>query len=459
MNRKTVIFVLAALGFGLFGGYFATGFFGSDSPPKVAGGQAGKGEPLFYRNPMNPEITSPTPAKDEMGMDYIPVYAEDQVSAGPAGTVLIDPVTLQNIGVRTGFVETKTISNTIRAPGRITYDESLLTTINARTEGWVEELFVNRTGDFVKADTILLDLYSPQLVSSQQEYLLALKAWEEQKNSAYPDIREGAEELKDLARKRLELLNVPEHQIRELEESREVSETLHIHSPAPGTILEIGVREGQHITPQTNLYRLADLSRVWVMADIFEHELAWVTEGAHAMMSVDSLPGKTFHGAVDYIYPFLNPETRTARARLVFDNPELFLKPDSFANVSIEGRERKNALVVPAEAVIRTGTRNTVFVVKGEGRFEPRAVQLGVVSDDRIEVASGLEAGEEVVTSGQFLLDSESRLNEAIAKMTAPNGDKAGMELPAEEHSGHNMEGMTAPEEEGSENEEGGHDH
>lgn len=443
MNKKTITIALATLVVGLIAGYLGSNYF-AEPVPMVAS----KGEPLFYRNPMNPEITSKTPAKDEMGMDYIPVYASDQVGSGPAGTVLIDPVTLQNIGVRTGFVEQKPISYTIRAPGRITFDESLLTKINARTEGWVEKLSINRTGDYVAADTILLDLYSPKLVSSQQEYLLALQNWEVQKNSPYPDIRKGAEDLKNLARRRLELLDVPEHQIRELEQTREVSETLHIHTPSSGTVLLVGVQEGQHITPATDLYHLVDLSRVWVLADIFEHELAWVKEGARAAMRVDSLPGVSFEGTVDYIYPFLNPETRTARVRLVFDNPDQLLKPDSFSTVTLEGATRAEALVVPAEAVIRTGTRNTVFVVTGEGRFEPRQVELGVISDQGIQIVSGLMAGEEVVTSGQFLLDSESKLAEAIAKMSAPSEKKSEMDMPEKEKPEMDME-----------EEEGGHDH
>lgn len=427
MTRKTILFIALGLIIGGLGGYFTSNWLSGDE--MVMEASNGKGEPLFYRNPMNPEVTSPVPAKDDMGMDYVPVYAADQGASGPAGTVVIDPTTLQDIGVKTGKVDRKAISYTIRAPGRITFDESLLSRINARTEGWVEKLFVNRTGDFVSEDTILLDLYSPQLVTSQQEYLLALKSYDEQKASPFPDVRENAQKLVVLARRKLELLAVPEHQIRELEETRKVMETLHIHSPSPGTIISIGVREGQHITSSTDLYELVDLSTVWVLADVFEHELPWLKEGAEASMTLDSLPGQTFQGHVDYIYPFLNPKTRTASVRLVFKNPGLLLKPDSFSSVTLEGAGRKNALVVPSQAVIRTGTRNTVFVVTGEGRFEPRQVTLGVMSDQGIEILEGLNEGEEVVTSGQFLIDSESKLNEAITKMSAPKADMSGMDM------------------------------
>jgi len=389
-----------------------------------------KGEPLFYRAKMNPEITSPVPTKDKMGEDYVPVYAEDQVSTGPAGTVLIDPVTLQNIGVRTAFSRQATISHTVRAPGRITLDEENLSKIHPKTDGWVEKLFINRTGDTVEAGTKLLDLYSPQLVSSQQEYLLALKSWESQKNSPFPDIRKSAEDLLRITRKRLELLDVPEHQIKTLEKTGEITETMHIHSPFPGTILTVGVREGQYITQGTEMYKLADLTTVWVYADVFEYELPWVEVGAKTSMTVDALPGMVFEGDVDYIYPYLNPKTRTARIRLVYDNSKLLLKPDSFVTVALKAATELDAIVIPAEALIRTGKRTAIFTVRGPGRFEPREVEVGIISDQGVQIISGLKAGEEVVTSGQFLLDSESKLNEVIARMMKGSKDAAapGME-------------------------------
>lgn len=419
INKNVLLSGIVFLILGGLGGYLISEYT-APPPMDMAGDQvAGKGEPLFYRHPMNPDITSKAPVKDEMGMDYVPVYAGDQGGAGPAGTVLIDPVTLQNIGVRTALVEQKTISHTIRAPGRITFDEETLSKIHPKTDGWVEKLYLNRTGDMVAADTILLDLYSPQLVSSQQEYLLALKSWETQKTSPYPDVRKSAEDLVRITRKRLAFLDVPEHQIRELEETREIKETIHIHSPFPGTILSVGVREGQYITPGTELYKLADLTTVWVYADIFEYELPWVEVGATASMTIAALPGQTFEGTVEYIYPYLNPETRTARVRLVFDNPDLLLKPNSFSNVVLKAATKLDAVVIPSEALIRTGKRTIVFVVRGPGRFEPRVVDIGIISDQGVQIISGLEPGEEVVTSGQFLLDSESKLNEVIAKMMA----------------------------------------
>jgi len=427
MNKKIILPLLGALAVGISGGYLGNQFLGN--PEMEMSKVIGKGEPLFYRNPMNPEITSQTPAKDDMGMDYIPVYAEDKISVGPAGTVLIDPVTLQNIGVRTALAEQKAISHTIRAPGRITFDEERLSKIHLKTEGWVEKLYINRTGDTVKAGTPLLELYSPQLVSSQQEFLLALKSWETQKASPYPDVRKSAEDLVRISRKRLELLDVPEQQIRELETTGEIKESIQIRTPFPGTILSVGVREGQFVSPGTELYKMADLTTVWVYAEVFEHELPWVKIGDTTSMTVDGLPGEIFEGTVEYIYPYLNAETRTARLRLVFENPDLILKPDSFSNVILKAAPEMDAIVIPSEALIRTGKRTTVFVVREPGQFEPRQVEIGVITDQGIQIVSGLEAGEKVVTSGQFLLDSESKFNEAIAKMMAPKNEMGDMDM------------------------------
>lgn len=433
MTRKHYLLAAALLIAGGALGYLAALQLGPGPEPAPAAGREGKGEPLFYRNPMNPEITSPTPAKDEMGMDYIPVYAGDEGAAGPPGTVLIDPVTLQNIAVRTAPAEMKQVSHAVRAPARIAYDETRLARINARTQGWVERQYVQRAGDFVKAGQPLLALYSPELVTSQKEYLLALEALEKQKDSPYPDIREGARELARLTRRRLELLEVPESEIRALEQTRHVKETVTVASPVAGTVLAVGVREGQHVMPQSELYRLAELSQVWVIADVFEYELPWVSEGAQAAFTLESLPGRTFEGTVDYIYPYLNPQTRTVQVRIVADNADLALKPDAFADVTIRSERREHGVFVPAEAVIRTGLRKTVFVQAGEGRFEPRRVETGVASGTEVQIVEGLAAGERVVTSGQFLIDSESRLNEALSKMT-PGAKPAKNEPEMQEH-------------------------
>ncbi|HED33161.1 MAG TPA: efflux RND transporter periplasmic adaptor subunit [Gammaproteobacteria bacterium] len=377
-----------------------------------------KKEILFYRNAMNPGVTSPVPAKDSMGMDYIPVYAEGSSdSTEPVGTVKIDPVTVQNIGVRTARAEQRVLSHQIHAVGRVDYNEERLTRLHPKTEGWIEKLYIDKTGEFVTKDTILLGIYSPQLVSSQQEYLLALNNHRHLESSTFKDIRDGANELLRSSRERLELLDVPEHQIRELEQSRKLKKTLHIHSPFDGIVMNIGVREGQYVTPNTELYMLADLTNIWVYVDIYENELSWVKVGDTAKMKVTAIPGEVFTGKVTYIYPYLESKTRTNRVRLEFNNQDLRLKPEMFANVTLMASRQVDAIVVPSEAIVRSGTDNQLFVVREPGKFEPRTVILGVSSEGMTQILSGVKPGEEVVTSSQFLIDSESKLREATQKM------------------------------------------
>jgi len=388
---------------------------------------------LFYRNPMNPDVTSPVPAKDAMGMDYVPVYADaGSGTKEPAGMVRIDPVTEQNIGVRTKVVEKQTISRTIRAVGRVDYDEERIARLHPKTEGWIEKLYIEKTGEKVEKGTILLEIYSPQLVSSQQEYLLALSTLQTLKDSPYEDIRRGAEDMVRTSRERLELLDVPEHQIRELEESRKIKKTLHIHSTFRGIALNIGIREGLYVTPMTELFMLVDLSRVWVYADIYEDELPWVKTGDEVIMQVKGIPGRTFTGQLTYIYPYAESKTRTIKVRLVFDNPEMLLKPDMFATVTIHAESQKDAVVIPSEAVVRSGMREQVFVVRSPGKFEPREVKLGVSSGGLVQVIDGLKPGEEIVTSSQFLIDSESKLREATAKMIESAAAKESSKLEVE---------------------------
>ena len=382
---------------------------------------------LFWRNPMNPEITSPVFTKDEMGMDYIPVYADiDQSGESPAGTVKIDATTVQNIGVRTTEVKKMNLSRVVRAVGRVGYDEQRLTKLHPKIDGWVESLNVNETGEEVKRDTILLSFYSPQLVATQQEYLLALQNYKALKDSPYPDIKKGAEELLRSARERLVLLDVPEHQIEQLESTQQIIKNLHIHSPFDGVVINIGVRQGQYITPKDELYMLADLRKVWTLVDIYEDEVPWVSVNDKVEMKVAAVPGRVFKGKVTYIYPYLESKTRTVKVRLEFDNKDGALKPDMYAEVSLFADRRIDALVVPSEAIVRSGNREQVFVDLGGGKFEPREVTVGINSNGMTQILNGLNEGETVVTSSQFLIDSESKLREATAKLLkAPHSEPA----------------------------------
>jgi len=372
-----------------------------------------KREVLFWRNPMNPAITSPVFTKDGMGMDYLPVYAEDNADDNePVGTVTIDPVTVQNIGVRTTLVKVETLSREINALGRIDFNEERLARLHPKTSGWIESMNVDETGVKVKRDSILLNIYSPDLVAAQREYLLALNTWEKSKNTTSNSMLKGA-------RERLELFDVPEHQIIELEQSRKIKKQLHIHSPFQGSVLNIGAREGQYVTPKDQLYLIADLNRIWVNVDVFEDQLSWVKIGDRAAMRVRAQPGRIYDGKVTFIHPVFNSKSRTAQIRLEFNNPDMSLKPGMFSNVVLYANPQKNAVVIPSEAIVRSGNREQVFVVRAPGKFEPREVTLGVSASGLTQILEGVIEGEQVVTSSQFLIDSESKLREATAKMMA----------------------------------------
>jgi len=410
---------------------------GMDYEPVYADDNAPK-QPkiLFYRNPMNPSVTSPIPAKDNMGMDYLPVYADDDKEKPdvPAGAVKIDPVTVQNMGVRTAIAKKTLLSHVVRAVGRVAYDEERIVRLHPKTEGWIETLRVDKTGQWVRKNEELLSIYSPQLVASQQEYVLALNNLKVLEKSPIEDIRRGAEDLVKSSRERLKLLDVPEHQLHDLTTSQAIKKGLHIHTPADGIVINIGAREGQYVTPETELYMIADLSNVWVYADIYEYELPWVKEGDSVEMRLAGVPGRTFKGHLAFIYPYAEAKTRTIKVRLVFDNADLLLKPDMFAEVTILADKQLNTVAIPVEAVIRSGAQTQVLVVRGSGKFEPRQVTTGLSSNDEIAIIDGLTAGEEVVTSAQFLIDSESKLNEATAKMMAPSAPQQSVteSLPAE---------------------------
>jgi len=393
-----------------------------------------KRQPLFYRNPMNPAITSPVPAQDEMGMDYIPVYADESAGTNaPTGTVKIDPTVVQNIGVRTTVAKRATLSRNIRTIGRVTYDEQRVARLHPKYEGWVEQLFIDKTGDRVKKDDMLLSVYSPQLVATQEEYLLALESAAKLKDSPFADVREGAESMLRSARERLLMLDVPAHQIAQLRAERKVMKGMHIHSPFDGFVMNIGAREGERITPQTELYMITDLSRVWVIVDLYEDDLPWVRKGDRARMQVAAgIPGRVFNGKVAYIYPYLEAKTRTIKIRLEFDNSDFALKPDMFANVEVLASRQVDALTIPAESIVRTGSQEQVFVQRAPGKFEPRMVTVGVAADGKIQIMSGLDEGEVVVTSSQFLIDSESKLKEATAKMIDAAQQPANEAAPAE---------------------------
>jgi Cu(I)/Ag(I) efflux system membrane fusion protein/cobalt-zinc-cadmium efflux system membrane fusion protein len=389
---------------------------------------AGERKIKYWQAPMDPTYIRNEPGKSPMGMDLVPVYEDETATGG----IVIDPVTAQNMGIRTAPVERRDLSRTLRTVGLVTYEESRQYSINSKIDGWIEKLHVNQTGQMVRKGQPLLEIYSPELVAAQQEYLLALDSGRRLAESPFPEIADGARRLLDASRTRLSYWDISEKQIRELEQTRQLRKTLTLYSPYGGIVTEKKTFEGMRVMTGEELLQISDISSVWVNADIYEFEVPWVKVGQLAQVELSFAPGRVFVGKVSFVYPYLEPKTRTAQLRIVLANPGFELKPDMYANVRIETEPVANVLAIPDHAVLNSGKGQTVFVALGEGRFEPRAVQTGVTNDEGyIQILSGLSEGEQVVTSAQFMLDSESKLREAIQKMLAPKMEEPAME-PAE---------------------------
>lgn len=374
---------------------------------------------LYWRAPMDPTEIYDHPGKSRMGMDLIPVY-EDEASLGSGGTITVDPVTVQNMGIRTAQVQRMDFFGQIRTVGKIEYNEETLYTISPKISGWIEKLYVDYTGKLVRKGEPLLEIYSPDLVTTQEEYLLALNNRNTLSASGFQSIREGAEALLKSTKQRLLYWDIPVSEIERLEKTGKVRKTVQLNSPATGVVTHKNAVEGVYVKEGTTIYQIADLSTVWVYASIYDYEVPWIHPGQEASIELSYLPGKEFTGRVSYIYPYLNEKTRDVRIRMEFPNPELELKPGMFANVKLQGKTLPGVLVVPSEAVLRSGERNLVFVVRDKGKFEPREVRIGEEGgpgNNYVRVISGLLEGETIVTSAQFMLDSESRLQEAIQKM------------------------------------------
>ena len=367
-------------------------------------------EVLFYRNPMNPNITSPVPAKDHMGMDYIPVYADDEAQAGAGTTVRIDPAVVQNLGVRTEPATRGMLGRRIDTVGTVAYDEDLISHIHTRSEGWIESLAVHTVGTRVQAGDVLFELYSPVLASAQDELLQALRI--------------GDAELINASRERLRLLGIDAEQVRALEKSRRSDSRIAVRAPQSGVVTELNARHGMYVKPDMEVMALTDTSSVWVLADVPERQAGWVAEGQPAEVRLPAAPGEVFEASVEYVYPSLDAETRTLRARVRFDNPGDRLKPGMYANVQIFAGRRSDALSVPTQALIRGGRTDRVIVAEGAGRFRAIEVVAGMESGDYVEIREGLNEGDNVVVSGQFLIDSEASIKASAMRMqgSAPPG-------------------------------------
>lgn len=385
----------------------------------------------YWVAPMDPNYVSDKPGKSPMGMDLVPVY-EDEISpqtssgissdskGGSPGQVMIDPVTVHNIGVRSVVVESRPLSKKIRAVGKIDYDETRIASITTKVSGWAEKLYVDFTGQNVQKGDPLIDIYSPELVTTQEEYLQALQSADYFKGAAYAEVAQQLKNLLASTKKRLKLWDITDEQIAELEKTKQVKKTMTIYSPISGIVKHKMINEGERIMPNTHLYEIADLSNVWVQAEIYEYEMPWVEIGQPVTMLLSYYPGQKFKGKISFIYPYLDAKTRTNKVRFEFENPNMELKPDMYANVLIESTTQKSETIVPVSAVILSGERSIVIMDLGEGKFEPRQVTIGIESEDYYTIVDGLQEGEKVVTSAQFLIDSESRLREAQMKMIAP---------------------------------------
>jgi len=375
---------------------------------------------LFYRNPMGLPDTSPVPKKDQMGMDYIAVYeGEDDASPGTGLRISLDRV--QKLGVRTQHAERRALERVVRASGRVEVNERLLATISPKFEGYVERLHVNTTGEPVAAGQPLFEVYSPELVSAQREYVIARRGVQALKD-AETESRLGMAQLADSSLARLRNWDVSAEQISALERTGNATRTVTFRSPATGIVMEKKAVEGMRFMPGEILYQIADLSRVWVLADVNEQDIGLVTKGRRAKVLINAYPEKRFEGVVTYVYPTLKTETRTVTVRLELGNPGGLLKPGMYAQVELASGDAGQVIAVPASAVIDSGLRRVVIVQVGEGRFDPREVETGARSDDWVEVRSGVKEGDAVVVSANFLIDAESNLRAALGGMNGKAG-------------------------------------
>ncbi len=364
-------------------------------------------KPAKYRHPMNPTIFSPVPAKDNMGMDYVPVY--DNYNGDDGTAVRITPAVVNNLGVRTEKVMRGVLSRRIDAVGYIRYDERTISQVHVRTAGWVENLRARAAGDRFRKGELLFEFYSPELVNAEREYLQGLKL-----------VKPG---VVPASKERLLALGIPAVHIKELDNKRTAAPRVPVYAPQDGVVSQLDIREGMYIKPESEILTLASLASVWVLVDVFERQASWVAAGQRAEVRLPYLAGEVWHGEVEYIYPDLDPKTRTLKVRLRFDNPGERLKINMYTHVTLHSGPLDNALSIPTDALIRGGDTQRVIVARGEGRFEPVEVQPGIETGERIEILAGLQEGDTVVVSGQFLIDSEASLRAGLRRMTEPDAD------------------------------------
>jgi RND family efflux transporter MFP subunit len=372
---------------------------------------------LYWYDPMHPQYKSDKPGTaPDCGMDLVPKYADEQAASMAPGSVMISAAKQQLIGVRTVEAKRETLVRDVRTTAQVTADETKIAHVHVKINGFIEQVFVDYIGQLVKKGQPLFTIYSPDLVSTQEEYLIAKRGEKTLGTSQFAEVAQGSQSLLRSTRERLKLWDISDEQIKKLDETGEVSRTLTFYSPITGFVMDRKAFPQTSVTPDTELYTVSDFSTVWVNADVFEYEVPFVKVGQHAEMQLSYYPGKTWNGHVSFIYPTVDPTTRTVKVRMEFPNPDFTLKPQMFADVDLKV-SYGNQIVVPQEAVLDSGKEQRVFVAKGEGYFEPHEITIGAKLDGKVVVLSGLKAGETVVSSGNFLVDSESRLKSASGAM------------------------------------------
>lgn len=373
-----------------------------NSDPAATDGGSGEREILYWVAPMDANFRRDQPGKSPMGMDLVPVYADE--GGNDEGVVKISPEVINNIGVRTERVQRGRFPRPIKTVGYLTYDETQISQVHLRVDGWIERLVADAESERVKKGHLLFTLYSPTLVNAQEEYLQVLT-----RNNP---------RLVQASKERLAALGLTHAQINAVAKKGKPEQYMGVYAPQSGVITNLNVREGMYLKPENNIMSIASLDTVWMLVEVFEQQVNWVREGQAVEAILPSSPGKKWLGKVDYVYPELDSMTRTLRVRLKFSNPDEQLKPNMYAYISINTEHSEPVLHINRQAVIQDGGQPRVIVALGEGRFEPRAVKVGMINDDRAEIMEGLEAGEMVVTSAQFLIDSEASLSASLHRMT-----------------------------------------
>ena len=423
----TLIVIIALLAVGAIGGVFWEKSSKTVLPPVPAKEAKKERKILYYKCPMGLPDYSQQPGKAQCGMDYIPVYEDEAESATGPGEIYVTPEKIQRIGVKSEKVKERPLKKIIRTVATVDYDERRLFSVNTKIEGWIERLYINSTGREVIKGEPLMDIYSPDLVSTQEEYLRALETRRRLGLGALPEAIEGAESILDATKRRLRNWDISDAQIEALEKNEKPTKTLTLHSPAEGVVIEKMVVQGMKAMPGEKLLSIADLSNVWLYANIYEYEMSLVKAGQKARVTINAYPGKVFNATVSYIYPYLNSETRSAKVRLEMNNPNLMFKPGMYANVELESVISPKAVAVPEDAVLDTGERQAVILDLGAGRFKVQEIKVGLKGEGYYHILSGLAPGWKVVTSANFLIDSESSFRSTAQTMLGmEHGKKEG---------------------------------